>query len=111
VAHDESRPVRLYLRHLSGLSAMRLTPAQRRVLLAMAGQSTLKAHRDIEGNKAYILHTLDGASEELPAALVQSLIELGLIDSNKKFPAATYWLTELGKRVTQNADLTGLGDL
>ena len=79
---------------------MRLTAAQRRILLAIANQSTLKSHRDIEGNKVYRLHMLDGASEDIPAALVQTLCELGLIDSNKKFPASTYWLTDLGKRTT-----------
>ncbi len=79
---------------------MRLTAAQRRVLLAIANQSTLKSHRDIEGNKVYRLHTLDGASEDVLPALVQALCDKGLIDSNKKFPASTYWLTELGKRST-----------
>jgi hypothetical protein len=78
---------------------MRLTTSQRRVLLAMSHQSTLKSHRDIEGNKVYRLHTLDGASEDIPAALVEALCGKGLIDSNKKFPASTYWLTELGKRM------------
>lgn len=78
---------------------MRLTAAQRRILTAMGNQCTLKSHRDIEGNKAYRLHALDGSSEEIPAALVQALIDKGLIDSNKKFPASTYWLTELGRRV------------
>ena len=80
---------------------MRLSAAQQRVLLAMANQSTLKSHRDIEGNKMYRLHTLDGASEDIPAALVEALCDKGLIDSNKKFPASTYWLTGLGQRATR----------
>ncbi len=64
----------------------------------MAGQGFLKAHRDIEGGKVCILHLLDGDEEIIPPAAVEYLVEHGLIDSNKKFPAATFWLTEKGKQ-------------
>lgn len=76
---------------------MRLSGAHKRVLFAMANQWTLKSHRDIEGGKVYKLHGLDGAEEVVPAAIVEALTGAGLIDSNKKFPAATYWLTGTGK--------------
>ena len=88
---------------LTDKSSMRLTSAQRRVLLAMANQYSLKSHRDIDGNKVYRLHALDGASEDVSPALVQALCDKGLIDSNKKFPASTYWLTDFGKLITMIA--------
>jgi hypothetical protein len=71
-----------------------------KVLEAMAGGWTLKAHRYLDGGKEYRLHALDGASEIVAPETVQSLAEQGLIDSNKKFPAATFWLTEKGRSVT-----------
>ncbi|HEY3418580.1 MAG TPA: hypothetical protein VGM23_17020 [Armatimonadota bacterium] len=76
---------------------MRLSDTHKRVLVAMAGPCFLKSHRDIEGNKMYKLHPLEGPEQIVPAGVVDALVEHGLIDSNKKFPAATYWLTEKGK--------------
>lgn len=76
---------------------MRIAGMERQVLLAMAHEHTLKSHRDIEGNKAYKLHPLNGPAQVIRPAVVEALYEHGLIDSNKKFPAATYWLTEKGK--------------
>lgn len=78
---------------------MELTFAQQRLLLAIAGDYFLKAHRDIEGQKVYQLHPLQGEAETVNADDVQSLVDTGLIDSNKKFPAATFWLTEQGKQL------------
>jgi len=74
-----------------------LFPAHRRVLLAIAEGHTLKAHRDIDGAKVFRLHALDGTVEIIDPAIVDDLVEQRLIDSNKKFPAATFWLTEKGK--------------
>ncbi len=56
----------------------------------------LKDHRDIEGHKTYALHYADDRSEPVEPSDVASLVEQGLISSNKKFPSATYWLTEAG---------------
>jgi hypothetical protein len=75
----------------------RLTASQRRLLRALSGPCFLKSHRDLEGHKVYQLHPLHGPAEDVPPADVQALTDLGLIDSNKKFPAATYWLTAKGK--------------
>jgi len=75
---------------------MQLSEAQRGILLAVAGDMRLKDHRDIEGNKTYALHYPDDRSEPVDAGDVEVLVELGLISSNKKFPSATYWLTEQG---------------
>lgn len=73
---------------------MRLTAPQYDLLSALAGGATLKAHRELDGDKKHVLHRLDGSTEPVPAALVESLRERGLIQSNFKFPAATYVLTE-----------------
>ena len=59
----------------------------------------LRDHRDIEGGKVFQLHALDGSViENVSADVVHELVELGLIDSNKKFPSATYWLTNAGRQ-------------
>jgi hypothetical protein len=76
---------------------MRLTTEQRRLLRAMASGSTLKAQRYLDGTKEYRLHPIDRPSEIVERRSVEVLHEQGLIDSNKKFPAATYWLTEAGR--------------
>ena len=76
---------------------MPLTAAQSELLQAIAHGSTLKAHRDLEGRKEYRLHTLDGQSTLIAWADAEALQDAGLIDSNKKFPAATYWLTTRGR--------------
>ena len=77
-----------------------LSEPQRRLLAQIAGGARLKDHRDIEGGKRYTL-TVDTAKPvEVRAGLIEALVAHGLIDSNKKFPSATYWLTDAGKRVT-----------
>lgn len=68
-------------------------------MLAMARGLRLKDHRDIEGRKTYALHYPDDHTESVDASDVAALVELGLISSNKKFPSATYWLTEIGSAV------------
>lgn len=78
---------------------MRLSEEHKKILLAMAGAFFLKSHRDVDGGKEYRLHPLEGQAAAVPPDLVEYLSDNGLIDSNKKFPAATYWLTEKGKSV------------
>ncbi len=73
------------------------------MLAAMAGGWTLKAHRYVDGRKEYRLHALDGAIETVAPATVQALVDRGMIDSNKKFPAATFWLTHAGAAATASA--------
>jgi hypothetical protein len=75
---------------------MTLTSSQRQLLRAIAGGTFLKAHRDLEGNKTFQLHPRQGRAERVERADVEALVAAGLIDSNKKFPAATFWLTEKG---------------
>ena len=76
---------------------MPLSKAHHRILKAMAGEHFLKSHRDIEGNKSYQLHPLNGEPEQINPKIVEHLREHGYIDSNKKFPVATFWLTEKGQ--------------
>jgi hypothetical protein len=80
-----------------------LTGEQMRILRAVAGGWTLKAHRDVEGGKIYRLYPLEGLAEVVRAEAVLGLVERGLLDSNKKFPAATFWLTERGQEAAEVA--------
>ena len=83
---------------------MRLTLEQRNLLGAIASGSTLKVHRYLDGTKEYRLHTLDRAAELIERRVADELLEQGLIDSNKKFPAATFWLTEAGRARLDSSD-------
>jgi hypothetical protein len=76
---------------------MPLTSAQIELLQAIADGLTLKSHRDLEGHKEYRLHALHGLATLVAWEDVEALQAAGLIDSNKKFPAATYWLTDSGR--------------
>lgn len=80
---------------------MKLSPTQQKVLRALIGGSTLKSHRYLSGVKLYQLHALDGSAETVRRTTVDCLRREGLIDSNKKFPAATYLLTAKGKRLAE----------
>lgn len=75
------------------------TPAQLRLLRTMAAGHVLKVHRTLDGVKTYRLHRLDGGEETVSARVVRGLERRGLIESNMKFPAATFLLTERGRRV------------
>ena len=75
---------------------MKLSETQQRVLLALASGQALKSHRYLSGVKVFRLHPLDGPPRAVRRATLESLCSRGLIDSNKKFPTATYWLTQKG---------------
>lgn len=76
---------------------MTLTADQFRLLTALADGRTLKVHRDIDGGKTYRLYDLAGATTPIERAVADALIEQGLLGSNQKFPAATFWLTAIGR--------------
>ncbi len=78
---------------------MKLSLPQKELLLAIANGNFLKARRDQDGNKVFQLHPLNGEAQTVRRATAESLVDRGLIDSNKKFPTATYWLTVKGKDV------------
>jgi hypothetical protein len=77
---------------------MNLSISQKLVLHGLLEGATLKAHRYLDGTKVHTLHFLDGSVETLRRSTVESLKEAGFIASNKKFPAATYLLTERGRQ-------------
>ena len=82
---------------------MPLTPDQQRLLTAIAHGRVLKSHRDVDGHKFYQLHALDDSVETIAWEIVETLQEQGLIASNQKFPAATFWLTEKGQTLLKRA--------
>lgn len=87
-----------------------LTSPQQRTIRAVAQGIQLRDHRDIEGGKVFQLHALDGSViEAVPAEVVHALVELGLIDSNKKFPSATYWLTSAGRKWAEDNGIAPTG--
>ena len=67
------------------------------LLHVMAKGATLKVHRTLDGAKEYRLHHLDGGVEAVEAQLVDRLVQRGWLDSNMKFPAATFLLTPAGR--------------
>lgn len=67
------------------------------LLVAFVRGSTLKSHRDLEGKKNYVLHHLDNTHDLVDDAIVEWLKQQRMIDSNKKFPAETYILTQRGR--------------
>ena len=75
----------------------KLTLVELNLLQAMANGYTLKSHRYLDGTKVHQLHALDGSIAEVLRESVAALVENRLIDDNKKFPAATFWLTEAGQ--------------
>ena len=70
-----------------------------KLLLSLAAGATLKSHRDIEGRKSYKLHPLRGAATSVRYRVVQKLRHKRLLETNQKFPAATFLLTEKGSLI------------
>ncbi len=75
----------------------RLTDPQKTVLRALLEGWTLKSHRTLDGQKSYRLHGLTGEIIEIADGVVDGLAAAKLLQSNQKFPAATYLLTEKGQ--------------
>ncbi len=79
---------------------MRLSTPQRTLLIALQAGDRLKVQRTLDGAKVYRLHARDDAAfVEIAATAVDSLVRAGLIESNMKFPAATFLLTDKGLAV------------
>jgi len=76
---------------------VQLSTTQRKVLRSLATGATLKSHRYLSGAKVHKLYSLDGAAETVWRSTVQCLRQHGLIESNQKFPVATYLLTDRGR--------------
>ena len=70
------------------------------LLIALYQGEQLRSHPDLEGNKGYWLHS--GEKKIVVARpLVLRLRDQQLIETNQKFPLATYFLTNLGKQVAE----------
>ena len=68
-----------------------MRPIQKHILVALADGWSLKAHRNIEGEKQYTLHHPHGEQEGVTDRAVQGLCRHGLLYTNHKFPANTYF--------------------
>lgn len=79
-----------------------LSSEAKQVLRLLAAGGTLKAHRGLNGDKAIRLHPLVGPAVEVSDDAMGQLKQRRLIDSNMKFPAATYLLTAQGRRVASS---------
>lgn len=78
---------------------MKLRPAEHQLLERMVKGATLKSHRDLDGRKIYLLHHLEECPPiTISPTLIETLYQQGLIESNQKFPAATYLLTDKGRK-------------
>ena len=63
------------------------------VLTALQCGAVLKVHRTMDGAKIHKLHRHGESPTVVASAVVQRLIRKKLLQSNMKFPAATYLLT------------------
>ena len=96
-------------RHFPRLSRRKLSAEQKAILSALAEGDTLKSHRNIEGEKAYTLHALDGTTQPVSMDAVLGLRARRLVETNHKFPAATFLLTTSGTALA--ATLLGKTDV
>ncbi|MCB0064087.1 MAG: hypothetical protein KDE19_18315 [Caldilineaceae bacterium] len=66
------------------------------LLSALIAGAVLKAHRTMNGTKTHKLHCAGQPPQLVNKQVVRRLESQHLIQSNMKFPAATYLLTEQG---------------
>lgn len=76
-----------------------LEPAQAALLTKLQQGAVLKVHRTVDGDKVYRLHQAGAPDQEIEPALVAALTDRDLLQSNMKFPAATFLLTDKGVAV------------
>jgi hypothetical protein len=79
----------------------RLTLAQRALLCALAQGRTLKGHRYLNGRKTFRLYDSTKLLYDVADADVAALQRYRLLDSNMKFPAATFFLSARGLAVAR----------
>ena len=83
---------------------MRLSRSEQSILSAMSHGALLRSHRELDGQKMFRLHLANRQREPADFDDVHRLRDAGLIDSNKKFPVATFWLTDKGKLLAGHWD-------
>ena len=76
-----------------------LEPAQAALLTKLQQGGVLKVHRTADGDKVYRLHEAGALDREIEETLVAALTDRSLVQSNLKFPAATFLLTDKGVAV------------
>lgn len=89
----------------------RLSTADFELIDDLSNGHTLKSHRNIEGEKKYVLYSPDGEEAPLAWKQVQKLIRLKIITTNQKFPAATFLLTNLGQSLAKRKKARGVGSI
>lgn len=78
--------------------------AAKALLVDLQNGAILKVHRTLDGAKVHKLHRHGVDATEINIAIVRYLEKQNLIQSNMKFPAATYLLTEQGAATRQRID-------
>ena len=92
-------PVGIWLTQSRKGAKDELDPAQAALLTKLQQGVVLKVHRTVDGDKVYRLHQVGAPDQEIDGALVAALTDLDLLQSNMKFPAATFLLTDKGVAV------------
>ena len=80
-------------------SPRKLTGEQAALLVSLQQGAVLKVQRTLDGDKVYRLQQNDAPAQEIEATLVAALTDRSLVQSNMKFPAATFLLTDKGVAV------------
>lgn len=80
----------------------RLTMEQRELVLALREGYVLKGHRYLDGRKEYRLYDGPTAIRDVATTEVEALQRARLLDSNMKFPAAMFFLSEQGRRLADD---------
>ena len=75
--------------------------AEHALLSALIAGAVLKAHRTMNGTKTHKVHRAGQPPQLVNEQVVRRLESQQLIQSNMKFPAATYLLTEEGAAVAR----------
>lgn len=80
------------------LPSTRLSDEQAALIVALLQGAVLKVHRTLDGEKIYRLQPgqTGAAAQTIAPVLADRLVGLDLLQSNMKFPAATFLLTEAG---------------
>lgn len=73
-----------------------LSDEQLRVLAAVFQGAALRSERDLEGQKRYLLYFDEGKKQVIGRKAMLDLRKKRLIETNHKFPSATFLLTEHG---------------
>ena len=82
--------------------------SQREILEALADGWVLKSRREFNGNKEFVLQFSNDQPIKINPIMIRKLRKKRLIDSNKKFPVSTFWLTELGQEIANEKSKNSL---